>query len=148
MALINCPECQKEMSDTSKLCMNCGYKFNKKKLLINNKIIIATGSVFVVVFIVIILFVTGIIGNDLGDPYIGLIPNTTHFNAKCTAADGSLIVEFKEDGTFIKKIDLFGLRAESFYGIYERKGNIIEVKFDDGGYIKFIVKNNSLYESQ
>lgn len=31
MAIINCPECGKEISDTSKKCINCGYKFKKVK---------------------------------------------------------------------------------------------------------------------
>ena len=29
MALINCPECGKEISDTSTTCINCGFKFKK-----------------------------------------------------------------------------------------------------------------------
>lgn len=31
MALINCPECNKEISDTVKVCPGCGYKLAKKK---------------------------------------------------------------------------------------------------------------------
>lgn len=31
MALINCPECNKEISDTVKTCPGCGYKLKKKK---------------------------------------------------------------------------------------------------------------------
>ncbi len=31
MALINCPECGKEISDTAKVCINCGYKLQRKK---------------------------------------------------------------------------------------------------------------------
>ena len=29
MALINCPECGKEISDKSKLCVHCGYPINE-----------------------------------------------------------------------------------------------------------------------
>ena len=29
MALINCPECNKEISDKSEICINCGYKLPK-----------------------------------------------------------------------------------------------------------------------
>lgn len=29
MALIKCPECGKEISDTSKRCVHCGYKLKK-----------------------------------------------------------------------------------------------------------------------
>ncbi len=34
MALIECPECKKEISDTVKKCPNCGYKFKKKTSLV------------------------------------------------------------------------------------------------------------------
>lgn len=30
MALIKCPECGKEISDTSKTCIHCGYKIEKE----------------------------------------------------------------------------------------------------------------------
>ena len=29
MALINCPECGKEISDTCDVCVHCGYKIKK-----------------------------------------------------------------------------------------------------------------------
>ncbi len=32
MALINCPECQKEISELVKTCPHCGYPVNKKKI--------------------------------------------------------------------------------------------------------------------
>lgn len=31
MALINCPECNKEISDKAETCINCGYKLPKPK---------------------------------------------------------------------------------------------------------------------
>jgi len=31
MALINCPECNHEVSSTTKICPNCGYQLNKPK---------------------------------------------------------------------------------------------------------------------
>lgn len=42
MALIKCPECGKEISDTSKNCIHCGYKLNSNNSIDNknNKIII------------------------------------------------------------------------------------------------------------
>lgn len=30
MSLIKCPECNKEISDKSKVCVNCGYPINEK----------------------------------------------------------------------------------------------------------------------
>lgn len=31
MSIINCPECQKEISDTARSCPHCGYSFEKMK---------------------------------------------------------------------------------------------------------------------
>lgn len=36
MALIKCPECQKEISDKSQHCMHCGYPINSQKVIIEN----------------------------------------------------------------------------------------------------------------
>ena len=37
MALINCPECQKEISDKVKACPNCGYPFSNESFEENNQ---------------------------------------------------------------------------------------------------------------
>lgn len=44
MALINCPECGKEVSDTSYKCPNCGFVVNEPKRSI-------TGNIFKFLFI-------------------------------------------------------------------------------------------------
>lgn len=47
MALINCPECGKEISDTSKTCIHCGYILYKEESLRNRtKIIFNIAKVF------------------------------------------------------------------------------------------------------
>ena len=57
MAIINCPECGKEISDSSEKCIHCGYPLKKKKSNGGNvKIIIAAVAV-VAVIIAIIAFV-------------------------------------------------------------------------------------------
>ena len=33
MAVIYCPDCKKEMSDTASVCPNCGYPYAQKKAL-------------------------------------------------------------------------------------------------------------------
>ena len=33
MAVICCPDCKKEMSDTASVCPNCGYPYAQKKAL-------------------------------------------------------------------------------------------------------------------
>ena len=60
MALINCPECNKEISDTAKNCPNCGCKINQGKYIfriLNNTIIF--------IFSIILDIVVGIIGISL-----------------------------------------------------------------------------------
>lgn len=39
MALIKCPECNREISDTAKTCPHCGYKLNAEQVRHRNKII-------------------------------------------------------------------------------------------------------------
>ena len=52
MALINCPECGKEVSDKAKVCTNCGVKIKKK----SNKIL----KLVISIVVVILIFVVGI----------------------------------------------------------------------------------------
>lgn len=58
MALINCPECGKEISDSAMNCPNCGYPINKKsseKIVISKatagKVFIALFAIFLIVFV-------------------------------------------------------------------------------------------------
>lgn len=53
MALIKCPECEKEISDTIKKCPNCGYKIKKT----SKKAIVAIISALIVVLVGITTFV-------------------------------------------------------------------------------------------
>ena len=58
MALINCPECGKEISDSSKKCIHCGYVLDKdgekkKKILI-----------VVVAIVIVIAIIAAIIGSN------------------------------------------------------------------------------------
>lgn len=61
MALIRCPECSNEVSDSAELCPNCGYpikkkafkrKLNKKK---RNLIISITSIVFVLLIVIVVI---------------------------------------------------------------------------------------------
>lgn len=38
MALINCPECGKEVSDTVKKCVHCGYKLARNQKYVEIKL--------------------------------------------------------------------------------------------------------------
>lgn len=58
MAIIKCPECNKEMSDTVKKCPHCGYKIKNKSK--KNKITII---LIVVIAIILVICIIKAIGN-------------------------------------------------------------------------------------
>lgn len=51
MALINCPECAKEMSDQAKNCPNCGYQPKSKPIKIPKKALRV--SIFVIIAVIL-----------------------------------------------------------------------------------------------
>ena len=53
MSLISCPECNREISDTSSKCIHCGYQLKKKKPV--KKIMAVIGSVMVILAAVVLL---------------------------------------------------------------------------------------------
>ena len=55
MALIKCKECGKDISDTAKVCVNCGAKTEKTKS--KNKKIILSLIIFIVILLIILSFV-------------------------------------------------------------------------------------------
>ncbi|MEG1989988.1 MAG: zinc ribbon domain-containing protein [Clostridia bacterium] len=54
MAIIKCPECEKEISDTSKKCINCGYTF-KRKIIINKKVASIVSIVVGIIAVVLLI---------------------------------------------------------------------------------------------
>lgn len=67
MALINCPECNKEISDTTKSCPHCGYSIKKEITqteLGNVEVNISAGVMYIllgIISVIIGLFTIGII---------------------------------------------------------------------------------------
>lgn len=67
MALVSCPECGKEISDSSNACIHCGYVLAKKKSLVEiakeyKSKLIPIGAILLVIILGVSLFATGIIG--------------------------------------------------------------------------------------
>ena len=58
MALIKCPECQKEVSDKTYKCPNCGFVLNKPKRTI-------TGLIFYSLFVLFNFIMLLIIGSQV-----------------------------------------------------------------------------------
>ncbi|MBR1385279.1 MAG: hypothetical protein IJ568_00450 [Bacilli bacterium] len=56
MSLIRCPECNKEISDTSNNCIHCGYRLKNNNR--NNNKTIVVSVIGVTIFLIILLFVT------------------------------------------------------------------------------------------
>ena len=59
MALIKCPECQKEISDQSKICPNCGYRLNAMSIEGKNKIkkmIFSVIGIIVVIILIVVVY--------------------------------------------------------------------------------------------
>ncbi|MFH2059977.1 MAG: zinc ribbon domain-containing protein [Pseudomonadota bacterium] len=65
MALIQCPECKKRISDTVDSCPNCGYKITPEKIAevkkqaSNNLKVFGVGCLSIVIFFIIIGVMTG-----------------------------------------------------------------------------------------
>ncbi len=79
MALINCPECKKEISDKCKKCPNCGYPLKRND---NNKIII-----FIVIGIIVVIgTIAFIVLNNKNDDkkHIVVTENTTTIKENTT----------------------------------------------------------------
>lgn len=56
MALIKCPECGKEISDTAKVCPHCGYKQKKLDIAKHKKISTSILIIGMLLFVVAILW--------------------------------------------------------------------------------------------
>lgn len=90
MALIKCPECGNEISDSSKKCVHCGFKFKNKK---NTKIII------VITIVVVLLSAAGFgtywfianqnPGSSVSKEDLSKLENET-FSMISTASDNSI----------------------------------------------------------
>ena len=53
MALINCPECGHEISNTAKTCINCGYKLRQRKA-------ISKKGICVLIVLLVVVAVVGV----------------------------------------------------------------------------------------
>lgn len=55
MALIKCPECGKEISNTAKSCPNCGYRIKRQKNNVKRKPTIIGGAILIIIVIILII---------------------------------------------------------------------------------------------
>ncbi len=87
MALIKCPKCNHEISDTVKKCVHCGsYVKKREQVLKNNKILIV-----IILIAIIVIFIE----------HIWIIKNNT-FSNKQNTEDNSLEISKDNDESNIK----------------------------------------------
>lgn len=75
MALIKCPECGKEISDTAKSCPNCGYSLKVKKGKVTKKHAII-GITIIAVIIVTVLLINNNMYKDSASPFYSMKSGT------------------------------------------------------------------------
>lgn len=83
MSLINCKECNKEVSDTAKTCPHCGYKLKQLKLSlkVENKDIIILG---LLIQSFLLMFINGTFTthyNSWGDRIVSRISNASFLDS-------------------------------------------------------------------
>lgn len=118
MALIKCPECGKEVSDTIKKCSSCGYRIKKRN---NKKIIILIAIILVLISISVI---------------IGLLVHKTNEKKKVELYKSNI----SEITTMINKNSSLVKSCGTL--IHNVWNNAIQEKFDDTT-DKYTVKNPS-----
>lgn len=64
MALINCPECNKEISDQVSNCPNCGYPLKKKDTKTGKKVIVLVSIIVLIILLSIMIFVANLFFNN------------------------------------------------------------------------------------
>lgn len=64
MALINCPECSKQISDTSKKCIGCGFKINDANKKTDKKLKIILISIVVIALVIVVSYSISNYGNE------------------------------------------------------------------------------------
>lgn len=120
MAMVNCSECGKEISDKAKVCPHCGYKKegNLVKFVKNpkNRIPIIAGGI-VLVFLLIIL---AVVRGKMDSPFERINEHTTRKEVIKLYGKGDKIEGMTGDDLFYRKSKFWGLNgALSFYFLNE-----------------------------
>jgi len=93
MALINCSECKKEISDSAKSCPNCGYKITKK----------SNGCLVFILIGLVLLIAFYIIGSNSNSE--GLIEDESTYSKSWRSPQGN---EYRDIGRIMVKNNITG----------------------------------------
>lgn len=130
MALINCPECGKEISDSTKICPHCGYKLKNKSD--SKKWIIPVIIISIVVIIALIVTAVALTGKKESNK--NDTQSTISSTVQETTADKS--VSLNDNSEFQEK-----LKSESEKSIKDMQDKYTELSNDIGGTYKGYKKN-------
>lgn len=83
MALINCPECNKEISDKAKVCPHCGYESNPTMDIKKNTIIIIVSVVVLIACIILFDYFSAKYGRLHALYFYDTNRDSVEFGAKC-----------------------------------------------------------------
>ncbi len=121
MALINCPECNKEISDTVKKCPGCGYRLKKKKEKKASKFFKTKKQkkVFVVLMTVFIAALLGV-GGFLGYRYY-LVPLNQYNEAMALVKDN----KFDKAIVKLEKLNDFNGSKKKMLEVYYKKAEYL-----------------------
>lgn len=109
MALINCPECRKSISDSAELCPNCGIKLTKERMEEAKKIQqkqIETGTTGCLIFIGIVV-ILGIIGSLVSPNMADLPPHK--IAAKTSLPSGGKRIQINVENKYLSKEECVAL---------------------------------------
>lgn len=96
MAMINCPECGKEVSDTAKNCIYCGCPIKKVKGKLPIKKVGAVILAVVIITICIVMFIFANTLNDAEKAYVAQVEETITDIGKVKIHSGSKIARAEE----------------------------------------------------
>ena len=135
MALINCPECEKEISDKAKSCPNCGYELNpqaSQPKQPSKKKSSGSGYGTWIVVIGVIIFILYLIGSSSDD------------NSSSSSSTGSTnkFLAYNYAEVFVKK-KLKSPGTAEFPGTFEKADHITELGYKKYKIVSWVDSQNS-----
>ena len=150
MALIICPECGKEISDTARSCPNCGYPITAKENEENLTTSAVVGEVpkkksplkAIAIACLIIAVIAGVVCflSKGQDTIVGTWEDSS-------TLDGYVFIyQFSEDGKFSSSIQKGGITVPGGTGRYELDGKTMKLTMSNGQSMsdEFSIKGDTL----
>ena len=155
MAIINCPECGKEVSDTATCCVHCGYNLKKNSgLQKKKKYLIICGLAALAVAAILIFIVLnlnrGIVGTweidhyDLDGEIISTDDIGDYFGSEFGEMQKKFYVKFQKGGSFILSMPNYGEASEVYEGTYKVNDDVVRMEVDGDSVDMFVIKGNTL----